>query len=155
MLWMCVGSAFASWLILGVLLKTSWVKIFLDAPDRRKMHQRLVPRMGGLGMLAGPVRRFSGPAMTTLKVPHMGWNTVQQTRPHPLWHGIADCSRFYFVHSYHVVPADPRMMAGQTDYGIPFTSAVVQDNIFGIQCHPEKSARSGLALLANFIQWKP
>ena len=109
----------------------------------------------GLGMLAGPVRRFSGPAMTKLKVPHMGWNTVQQTRPHPLWHGIADCSRFYFVHSYHVVPADPRMMAGQTDYGIPFTSAVVQDNIFGIQCHPEKSARSGLALLANFIQWKP
>ena len=109
----------------------------------------------GLGMLAGPVRRFSGPAMTTLKVPHMGWNTVQQTRPHPLWQGIADGSRFYFVHSYHVVPTGHGMKVGQTDYGIPFTSAVAQDNIFAIQCHPEKSARSGLVLLENFIQWKP
>ena len=109
----------------------------------------------GLGVLAGPVQRFSGAAMDQLKVPHMGWNTVQQTRPHPLWHGIADLSRFYFVHSYHVVPTGHGMMVGQTDYGIPFTSAVAQDNIFAIQCHPEKSARSGLVLLENFIQWKP
>ncbi|MBP8868377.1 MAG: imidazole glycerol phosphate synthase subunit HisH [Propionivibrio sp.] len=109
----------------------------------------------GLGVLAGPVQRFSGAAMDQLKVPHMGWNTVQQTRPHPLWHGIADLSRFYFVHSYHVVPTRHGMMVGQTDYGIPFTSAVAQDNIFAIQCHPEKSARSGLVLLENFIQWKP
>ena len=111
--------------------------------------------MPGLGVLAGPVQRFSGAAMDQLKVPHMGWNTVQQTRPHPLWHGIADLSRFYFVHSYHVVPTGHGMMVGQTDYGIPFTSAVAQDNIFAIQCHPEKSARSGLVLLENFIQWKP
>ena len=109
----------------------------------------------GLGVLAGPVQRFSGAAMDQLKVPHMGWNTVRQTRPHPLWHGIADDSRFYFVHSYHVVPTGHGMMVGQTDYGIPFTSAVAQDNIFAIQCHPEKSARSGLVLLENFIQWKP
>ena len=109
----------------------------------------------GLGVLAGPVQRFSGAAMDQHKVPHMGWNTVQQTRPHPLWHGIADLSRFYFVHSYHVVPTGHGMMVGQTDYGIPFTSAVAQDNIFAIQCHPEKSARSGLVLLENFIQWKP
>ena len=111
--------------------------------------------VSGLGVLAGPVQRFSGAAMARLKVPHMGWNTVQQTRPHPLWQGIADGSRFYFVHSYHVVPTGHGMMVGQTDYGIPFTSAVAQDNIFAIQCHPEKSARSGLVLLENFIQWKP
>ena len=109
----------------------------------------------GLGVFAGPVRRFGGSAFCQLKVPHMGWNTVRQTRSHPLWRGIADQTRFYFVHSYHVVPGDARLAAGQTDYGLPFTSAVAQDNIFALQCHPEKSAKSGLTLLENFIQWKP
>ena len=114
----------------------------------------------GLGILAGPVVRFAdspqaGSPDNKLKVPHMGWNAVRQTRPHPLWHGIDDLTRFYFVHSYYVVPAHAALIAGQTAYGIPFTSAVAQDNIFAVQCHPEKSARNGLALLANFIQWKP
>ena len=110
----------------------------------------------GLGVLAGPVRRFAGPAMAGLKVPHMGWNTVRQTMPdHPLWRGIADGARFYFVHSYYVVPGDAGIVAGQTEYGTPFTSAVAQDNIFALQCHPEKSAHSGLALLSNFMHWKP
>ena len=114
----------------------------------------------GLGVFAGPVRRFPAEQMRTpsgvkLKVPHMGWNEVRQAKPHPLWKGIADGARFYFVHSYFVDPVDRACISGQTDYGIPFTSAVARDNIFAIQCHPEKSAQAGLALLANFIQWTP
>lgn len=116
--------------------------------------------VAGLGVFAGQVRRFPADRMVDaggnkLKVPHMGWNEVTQTREHPLWQGIADGARFYFVHSYTVDPVDRACVAGTTQYGIPFTSAVARDNIFAIQCHPEKSARAGLALLANFIDWKP
>ena len=114
----------------------------------------------GLGVFAGRVRRFPAAQMLApngdrLKVPHMGWNEVSQIRPHALWNGIEDGARFYFVHSYYVDPVDRDCIAGTTDYGIPFTSAVARDNIFAIQCHPEKSAQAGLALLTNFIQWKP
>jgi glutamine amidotransferase len=118
----------------------------------------------GLGVFAGQVRRFPTDKMIgsdglKLKVPHMGWNEVTQTRTqtrtHPLWHGIADGARFYFVHSYTVDPQDRACISGTTDYGIPFTSAVARDNIFALQCHPEKSAQAGLALLTNFIDWKP
>ena len=114
----------------------------------------------GLGILRGQVRRFPAGKMhladgQKLKVPHMGWNEVRQSGAHPLWNGIADGSRFYFVHSYFVAPDDPACIAGTTDYGIPFTSACARDNIFAVQCHPEKSAQAGLALLANFINWKP
>jgi len=116
--------------------------------------------VAGLGVFAGEVRRFPAEKMVDaagnrLKVPHMGWNEVRQTRPHALWQGIADGARFYFVHSYYVDPVDRACVAGTTDYGIPFTSAVARDNIFAIQCHPEKSAQAGLALLENFIRWKP
>lgn len=116
--------------------------------------------VAGLGVFAGEVRRFPAEKMidaagNRLKVPHMGWNEVRQTRPHALWQGIADGARFYFVHSYYVDPVDQACVAGTTDYGIPFTSAVARDNIFAIQCHPEKSAQAGLALLENFIRWKP
>jgi glutamine amidotransferase len=90
-----------------------------------------------------------------LKVPHMGWNEVIQSRPHPLWQGIADGSRFYFVHSYFVEPAQPALEAASTGYGLPFTSAVARANIFATQFHPEKSAHAGLQLLANFIRWQP
>ena len=90
-----------------------------------------------------------------LKVPHMGWNQVRHCREHPLWAGIADGARFYFVHSYYVAPVDDACVVGTTDYGILFTSAVARDNIFAIQCHPEKSAQAGLAMLANFVAWKP
>ena len=111
----------------------------------------------GLGVLPGRVRRF--PAARTiatgLKVPHMGWNEVMQTRPHPLWQGIADGSRFYFVHSYYVEPSQPALEAASTGYGLPFTSAVARANIFATQFHPEKSAQAGLQLLANFIRWQP
>lgn len=116
----------------------------------------------GLGILPGRVPRFPRESMyaadgSRLKVPHMGWNTVQQCQAHPLWADIADESRFYFVHGYHVAlaPADASLRAGLTHYGIPFTSAVARDNIFAVQFHPEKSARDGLQLLANFMRWQP
>lgn len=114
----------------------------------------------GLGILAGQVRFFPGEAMTApdgsrLKVPHMGWNEVQQAVPHPLWQDIADGARFYFVHSYYVEPATPEVIAGATNYGISFTSAVARANIFAVQFHPEKSAAAGLRLLENFMRWNP
>jgi glutamine amidotransferase len=113
----------------------------------------------GLGILSGQVKRFAADLKGTdglrLKVPHMGWNQVVQTKPHPLWDGIADKAFFYFVHSYHVVPDDAGIVVGQTDYGYPFTTAVARDNVFAIQCHPEKSARDGLQLLRNFVGWNP
>ncbi len=110
-----------------------------------------------LGILRGHVRRFSALADARghrLKIPHMGWNTVTQTRPHPLWQGIADGSRFYFVHSYYARGDDARQVVGETDYGITFTSAAAHDNIFAVQFHPEKSQRAGLKLLANFLRWE-
>lgn len=112
----------------------------------------------GLGIFAGRVRRFPaeamvGPEGARLKVPHMGWNEVRQVQPHALWEGIPDGERFYFVHSYYVCPEDPAIVAGETRYGVPFTSAVAHDNICAVQFHPEKSAQAGLALLANFMRW--
>jgi len=116
--------------------------------------------VAGLGVFAGQVRRFPAVQMVSpqgdkLKVPHMGWNEVVQTRSHALWEGIADASRFYFVHSYYVDPVQRQAISGTTNYGIPFTSAVARDNIFAIQCHPEKSAQAGLAMLSNFVRWNP
>lgn len=111
----------------------------------------------GLAVLPGRVRRFPAEETTArgLKVPHMGWNQVNQAEAHPVWQGIADGARFYFVHSYYVEPADPSVIAGSTVYGMPFTSAVARANIFAVQFHPEKSAQAGLQLLANFVRWKP
>jgi len=112
----------------------------------------------GLGMLAGEVVRFRAdgmmsPAGNKLKVPHMGWSPVRQSRAHPLWAGIPDGSRFYFAHSFHPVPADPALTAGTTEYPSPFTCAIARANIFATQFHPEKSHRAGLQLLANFVAW--
>jgi glutamine amidotransferase len=107
----------------------------------------------GLGVLAGRVRRFNPPD-ETLKIPHMGWNQVRQARPHPLWRGIADNARFYFVHSYYAETADPGCVAGVTDYGQRFTSAAARENIFAVQFHPEKSQQAGLQLLTNFVAWE-
>jgi imidazole glycerol-phosphate synthase subunit HisH len=113
--------------------------------------------IAGLGILPGRVRHFPDAETVAkgLKVPHMGWNEVTQVEAHPLWQGIPDGARFYFVHSYYVEPADPSAIAGSTVYGIPFTSAVARDNIFAVQFHPEKSAQAGLQLLGNFMHWKP
>ena len=106
----------------------------------------------GLGLLAGSVPRLRAPG---LKIPHMGWNEVIQERPHPLWQGIADRSRFYFVHSYYPAPLDPSLTAATCIYGSPFTCAVARDNIFAVQFHPEKSQSAGLQLLSNFLNWRP
>ena len=106
----------------------------------------------GLGLLQGYVPRFS---VAGLKIPHMGWNQVIQERPHPLWAGIADRSRFYFVHSYFPAPRDLALTAATCVYGMPFTCAVSRDNIFAVQFHPEKSQSAGLQLLSNFVRWRP
>ncbi|MGA1083112.1 MAG: imidazole glycerol phosphate synthase subunit HisH, partial [Burkholderiaceae bacterium] len=93
-----------------------------------------------------------------LKVPHMGWNQVQFTRPHPITQGLEDRNQghwFYFVHSFHAEPSDGSDVLGQSDYGIRFTCAVARDNIVATQFHPEKSAGSGLKLLENFLTWNP
>ncbi|MGE5466205.1 MAG: imidazole glycerol phosphate synthase subunit HisH [Ignavibacteria bacterium] len=113
--------------------------------------------VAGLSILPGRVRRFPHEVMAAegLKVPHMGWNNVEQSEPHPVWAGIDDGARFYFVHSYYVEPASPEAIAGSTAYGIRFTSAVARANIFATQFHPEKSAQAGLRLLANFMDWNP
>lgn len=102
----------------------------------------------GLGILAGRVRRFP----PGLRVPHMGWNQVQQQRPIPLWQGIPDGSYAYFVHSYYVAPEDPAVIAATTEYGISFVSAVAQGNLYAIQFHPEKSQDVGEHILRNFAR---
>jgi len=106
----------------------------------------------GLAVLAGEVPRFR---LTGLKIPHMGWNQVIQSRPHALWQGIADRSRFYFVHSYYPAPREAALTAATCVYGAPFTCAVARDNIFAVQFHPEKSQSAGLQLLSNFVRWRP
>ncbi|TMI11701.1 MAG: imidazole glycerol phosphate synthase subunit HisH [Betaproteobacteria bacterium] len=106
----------------------------------------------GLGLLPGNVPRFR---VSGLKIPHMGWNEVLQRRRHALWAGVADRSRFYFVHSYFPAPRDEGLTAATCVYGMPFTCAVARDNIFAVQFHPEKSQSAGLQLLSNFVRWRP
>lgn len=112
-----------------------------------------------LGLYAGSVRRFAETLQEAdgrrLKIPHMGWNGVRQTRPHPLWEGIADGAPFYFVHSYYAEPDSPALVAGETEYGTVFASVLASENLFACQFHPEKSSRDGLRLLANFVHWQP
>ena len=112
----------------------------------------------GLGVFPGKVVRF--PVAGTLsgqgeklKVPHMGWNQVYQAKSHPMWDGIADGSRFYFVHSYYVDTPDQGLVAGTSRYLSSFTCAVARNNIFAVQFHPEKSQSAGLRLLSNFVSW--
>lgn len=112
-----------------------------------------------MGLYAGEVKHFEGnigrrdASGERLKIPQMGWNRVEHTQEHPLWKGIESGSRFYFVHSYYVVPEDKALIAGTTEYGIEYASAIAKDNVFAIQSHPEKSADDGLQLLRNFTQW--
>ncbi len=113
-----------------------------------------------LGIFPGEVLRFelAGKKQTdgsAYKVPHMGWNQVRQDQKHPLWSGIPHLTSFYFVHSYYVVPQRNEDIAGSTEYGDWFTSAVARDNIFATQFHPEKSAEYGLKLYQNFVSWQP
>jgi len=100
----------------------------------------------GLGILEGRVRRFP----PGLPIPHMGWNQIQQTHAVPLWRGLPNQSYAYFVHSFYVDPRDVDIVAGTTDYGIDFCSAVARGNLYGIHFHPEKSQDVGRAILRNF-----
>ena len=114
----------------------------------------------GLAVLPGKVVRFASnlrdEAGNRLKVPHMGWNQVHQSGDgHPLWRGIQQDARFYFVHSYYVQPQDPQLVHATSCYPQPFVCAVARDNLFAVQFHPEKSANAGLTLLRNFVNWDP
>ena len=116
--------------------------------------------VSGLGIIPGKVVRFPSTMAEDgdgqkLKVPHMGWNQVHQTSTHPLWKGISQDARFYFVHSYYVAVSSPAPVAAYSRYPFPFTCAVAKDNIFAVQFHPEKSQEAGLTLLKNFVQWNP
>ena len=107
------------------------------------------PKARGIGILPGTVRRFE---VGGLKVPHMGWNQLSVTREHPVLDGL-DGEAFYFVHSYHPDPSEPRDLLGTADYGGSFCAAAGRENLVAVQFHPEKSSRAGLALYANFLSW--
>ncbi|MBF0628780.1 MAG: imidazole glycerol phosphate synthase subunit HisH [Magnetococcales bacterium] len=115
----------------------------------------------GLNLMPGRVVRFANDMPDPfhpgqhLKIPHMGWNRIHPTQPHPLWKGIADGTQVYFVHSYHGQAEDPHTIAAWCDHGIVFPAAMARENIFGTQFHPEKSQQAGLTLLKNFVEWRP
>ena len=111
----------------------------------------------GLGWIAGDVKEIA-PNDPALKIPQIGWNTIHVKQAHPLFDGIPTGENglhAYFVHSYHLDASDPREVLATTDYGGPVTAAVARDNLAGTQFHPEKSQALGLALIANFLRWKP
>jgi glutamine amidotransferase len=111
----------------------------------------------GLGWISGEVDRIT-PKDTSLKIPHMGWNTLNVTKPHALLDGIPtgnDGLHAYFVHSFELRPERRDDLVAQTEYGGPLTAIVGRDNMVGTQFHPEKSQKLGLALIANFLKWKP
>lgn len=111
-----------------------------------------------LGILPGKVSFFGEELVddvsgATLKVPHMGWNQVHQEMAHPLWQGIEQDARFYFVHSYYVTPAEEGYLAASSRHGVRIAAALAHENIFAAQFHPEKSQHAGLQLYANFLEW--
>jgi glutamine amidotransferase len=111
----------------------------------------------GLGWIPGDVDRIA-PCEANLKIPHMGWNTLNERRPHPVLDGIAlgpSGLHGYFVHSYHLKTSDPACLVADADYGGPVTAIVARDTTVGTQFHPEKSQHLGLRLIANFLKWKP
>ena len=142
--------------LLGVIKTVATEKPFLGiclGMQAMLRHSEENNGIAGIGLFDGDVRYFQAAAKAGLKVPHMGWNQVRQHQQHPLWQGIADNSRFYFVHSYYVDPAQPAEVAGETVYHQAFASALARDNVFAVQFHPEKSQQAGLQLLNNFVQW--
>ncbi|TPI66148.1 imidazole glycerol phosphate synthase subunit HisH [Mesorhizobium sp. B3-1-3] len=111
----------------------------------------------GLGWVAGDVKEIT-PSDPALKIPQIGWNTIELTRPHPLFSGIETGAKglhAYFVHSYHLEAKNPAEIVATADYGGAVTAAVARDNIAGTQFHPEKSQALGLALITNFLKWRP
>ena len=127
--------------LLGVCLG---YQLLFEESEEHGRHQ-------GLGLLSGRVVRVS----SSPRLPVIGWCRVRQTEWSPLWQGIADGTRFYFVHSYFPAPREEAITAATCIYGVPFTCAVARDNIFAVQFHPEKSQSAGLQLLSNFVRWCP
>lgn len=126
----------------------------LQLMAERGLEHGLTP---GLGWIEGEVRAIE-PSDPRLKIPHMGWNTLDVARPHALFEGIPTGERglnAYFVHSYHFVPSDAETLIATTDYAGPITAFIAKDNMAGSQFHPEKSQKLGLSLIANFLRWKP
>jgi glutamine amidotransferase len=119
------------------------MQFLFEHSDEMGMHE-------GLGLLKGRVTRF--PDQPGLKVPHMGWNQLAAERESPLIVGIPPASYAYFVHSYYCAPADPADVLLTADYGFPFAAAVQRDHLYGVQFHPEKSQKTGLQLLSNFVE---
>lgn len=108
----------------------------------------------GLGWIKGEVVALE-PGDPTLKIPHMGWNELEIVRPHPVLAGLPERTHAYFVHSYHFRCADPANELARVEYGGPVTAVIGRDNLVGTQFHPEKSQDAGLALIANFLTWRP
>jgi glutamine amidotransferase len=109
-------------------------------------------RFPGLGLVGGSCQRFDVDQTMNLKVPHMGWNQLNLQKPCPLFKDLPESPSVYFVHSYHVVPTDPAVIATTTDYGRPFVSSIAKGNIYAMQFHPEKSQSVGLQILRNFAE---
>lgn len=122
------------------------MQFLFEASDEMGNHE-------GLGLLPGRVTRFSD--LPGFKVPHMGWNNLTITRPSPLLDRLSANSYAYFVHSYYCIPANPEDVILTVDYGIPFTAGAARGSLFGVQFHPEKSQRTGLQILTNFLEYTP
>ena len=108
----------------------------------------------GLGWIPGQVKRLE-PRDPALTIPHMGWNAIAFARDHALFKGVETGAHMYYANSFALTPADPADVLATTDHGGPFTAAVAKGNVAGVQFHPEKSQAAGLALLANFLEWRP
>jgi glutamine amidotransferase len=119
------------------------LQLLMDRSHEDGLHE-------GLGIVSGEVVRFRAPG---LKVPHIGWNTIETTPHTTLFDGVPDGSYVYFVHSYYVVPEDETVVAARTGYGERFASAIATENIWATQFHPEKSQQVGLRMLENFVKW--
>lgn len=134
--------------VLGVCLG---MQALLDTSDENE-------GVACLGIIPGKVVRFprdytEAGSGKRLKIPHMGWNQVFPQREHAMWKDIPAASRFYFVHSYYVVPENDDDVAATTPYGAEFASVIARGNVFAVQFHPEKSQHAGLQLLSNFVGW--
>jgi len=132
-----LSAAVAGTPILGICVG---LQLLFEESDEMGTHQ-------GLGLLAGSVHRFPSP----LVVPHVGWNQIQVRRPHFLVAGLGEAPYAYFTHSYYAVPDDEATIVATTEYGIEFASIVARDNVCGVQFHPEKSWRVGLAMLRGYV----
>jgi imidazole glycerol-phosphate synthase subunit HisH len=132
--------------LLGICLGT---QIILDYSEENDT--------GCIGLVAGTTKRFPkqmAAAGSALKIPHMGWNSVDFRRGHPVFQDISKDAEFYFVHSYYPSPSDDADVLGTTDYGITFCSVLARNNLVAVQFHPEKSGRPGLQILRNFCEWR-